>query len=280
MGGGDGVRAAGGEERALITCSFPLNPSCQEGSGAKDTGTPGGEGILSKEGFVRSGARSVCLTGAQWPIRGPERTGNLPPLSGTLQEACSCREESMAPRPCFMPPAGCRMRRGVWRPLPALRAARPPPELCPPRGIVSSGARLVHEGRTPTLASPSGTLVPPPLAASRAALSSPRDTQDPITGRRGPATAPGVRWAAARSCLRGPGLRGSASARSWVVVPAAAAASGLPRAAPAAAKAGRHRDGRGPGERGGGGAGVRPAPSVPVHLLSLTKVRQTKVTGL
>lgn len=210
---------------------------------------------------MRSGARSVCLPGAQWPIRGPERTGNLPPLAGTLQEACSCGEESMAPGPCFMPPAGCRVGRGAWRPLPALRAARPPPELCPPpRGIVSSGARLVHEGRTPTLASPSGALVPPLLAASRAELSSPRDTQDPITGRRGRATAPGVRWAAARSCLRGPGLRGSASARSWVVVPAAA--SGSPRAAPAAAKAGRHRGGRGPGERGGGRgwSALRPTP--------------------
>lgn len=117
----------------------------------------------------------------------------------------------------------------------------------------------------------------PPLAASLAALSSPRDTQDPITGWRGRATAPGVRWAVAGSCLRGPGLRGSTSARSWVVVPAAV--SGSPRAAPAAAKAGRHRGGRGTGERGGGGAGVRPAPSVPVHLLSLTKVPQTKLTG-
>lgn len=189
----------------------------------------------------------------------------------------------MAPGPCFMPPAGRRVGRGVRRPPPALPASRPAPELCPRGGTVSSGARLIHEGRTPSLASLSGALVTPRtppralLAASRAALSSPRDTQDPITGRRGRATAPGVRWAAARSCLRGPGLRGSPSARSWVAVPAAT--SGSPRAAPAAAKAGRHRGGRGPGERGEGGAGVRPTPSLPVHLLSLTKVPQTKVTG-
>lgn len=69
----------------------------------------------------------------------------------------------MAPRPCSMPPAGCRVGRGVRRPPPAQRAARPLPSSVP----ASSGARLVHEGRTPTLASRSRALVPPPLAASR-----------------------------------------------------------------------------------------------------------------
>lgn len=67
----------------------------------------------------------------------------------------------MAPGPCFMPPAGRRVGRGVRRPLPALPASRPAPELCPRGGTVSSGARLIHEGRTPSLASLSGALVTP-----------------------------------------------------------------------------------------------------------------------
>lgn len=135
-GGGDGVRDEGGEEGALITCSSLLTPSCVGwgwGSGAKDTGTPRGE----KGSWLRKAClhleRERGLPGAQWPIRGPEKIGRLPPLSGTLQEACSCGEESMAPGPCFMPPAGCRVGRGVRRPPspPSARCSPPSRALSP-----------------------------------------------------------------------------------------------------------------------------------------------------
>lgn len=233
----------------MITCSSLLTPSCQGVSRAEDRGTgkerdPG----LGMPASWGAEARSACLPGAQWPVRGPERTGSHSPLPGTLQEACSCREESMAPGPCFMPPAGCRVGRGVQRPPPALRAARSPPKPCPNGAPCPLGRGWSVKGGHPPWASPGRALVPLPLAASWAAGSSPRDTQEPITGRRGRATAPGVRRAAARSCLRGPGLLGSASASAWVVVPAAASRS--PRAAPAAARTRRRRGGRGTrGER-------------------------------
>lgn len=108
--------------------------------------------------------RERGLPGAQWPIRGPEKIGRLPPLSGTLQEACSCGEESMAPdlASCHLPGAEWGVGCGDLRPLCALLA--PLPSSVPVGRTVSSGARLIHEGRTPTLASLSGALVPPPPA--------------------------------------------------------------------------------------------------------------------
>jgi hypothetical protein len=224
--------------------------------------------------------RERGLPGAQWPIRGPEKIGRLPPLSGTLQEACSCGEESMAPdlASCHLPGAEWGVGCGDLRPLCALLA--PLPSSVPVGRTVSSGARLIHEGRTPTLASLSGALVPPPPPpASRCVPGRPVLTSRHTGSHHGAAGLGHCAWGAVGGrALMSPWAGAARLALLSLLVPAAA--SGSPRAAPAAAKAGRHRGGRGPGERGGGGAGVRPAPSVPVYLLSLTKVRQTKVTGL
>lgn len=175
--------------------------------------------------------------------------------------------------------ATCRVPSGAWGAETSARSARcsPPSRALSPWDTMSSGARLVHEGRTPTLASRSRALAPRPSPRPGPPCPHLATRRSPSRGggagplRLGCGGRPRAHVSAGWGCAARPPL-----APGWL--------SSLPRPdrlapRPAAAKAERHRGGRGPGERGGGGAGVRPAPSVPVHLLSLTKVRQTKVMG-